>query len=165
MSKANELSLKIAGRNLTPQEVSRLAVLREAMGIRETDALMPLTVLLMQQEALWHTVPEQIKEAGKASAEDARMQAEVVMAEAVKSASPQLAQRISAEIGKRMEGVTDSLRYKWMVIALLLSITLVIGGAAAGWFLGRMGEDVKLQNAFESGIAWCQQNPAKCGRK
>lgn len=166
MSKANDLSLKIAGRNLTPQEVSRLAVLREAMGIRETDALMPLTILLMHQEAVWEKVPAQIQEAAKASAEDARTQAEVILAEAVKSASPQLAERISKEIGKQMAGVTDALRHKWFAISSIAMTVLIGAAGGAGWWIAETRAEAAKQSIFEQGIAWCRENPAKClGRK
>lgn len=166
MSRVNDLHKRLTGRDLPPAEIQRIAAARETLGVREDDALMSFLVLLGHHQAMWEKVPNEIRAAASASAEDARMQAEVIMAEAVKSASPQLAERISREISKRMEGVTDALRYKWISISLIAMIVLIGAAGAAGWWTARTGQEAVQQAAFEQGIAWCRENPAKClGRK
>ena len=128
---------KLLGRQSTPAEREQLFRVKEALGLRENDALWLILFALQYYESLYRQFPKPI------GAEASRILAqtrETVDAQ-VRAGAEQAKADLARAVAIAAQGVArDAARRRmieWLVGGMALGAALVAAGFIAGWALGR----------------------------
>jgi hypothetical protein len=136
VSTAEDSFTKLLGAQLTDRERQAVFRARDALGIKNNDALWLLLIVLGHYETLFSKVPSQIEEAATDVMEKTRLAAEATMKAAAARAESKLAASVAATAQKIADRRTSTQRWQWVTGGLALAALTLLGASLLGHHAG-----------------------------
>jgi hypothetical protein len=148
----------ILGRAPTDAERQLFLRERDALHLKDNDALWRLLMVLGHFETLYGQIPARIAKAAEVVTENAKAVAEAELKAASARTCAELAKSVAQTAQDIAGRVASVLRAKWFLIGALVSTVVFVGGAAAMFRVGvrsgeRSGELVGYSKAREENAA------------
>ncbi len=148
---------RLLNRQPTDAEKQHLYKVRDALGIRNNDALWLVLIALQYHQTLYKKFPDTIAASAKATLDNFKITADAVVkasAEAAKADLAKALERTSTEIASKVAG-TD--RAQW-IAACAATITLCLG--AIGWAAYSAGHEAGFEIGSAQGYASARDQKA-----
>ena len=159
---------KLLERAATDQEKQQLLRARDALGLKNNDALWMVLVALQYHQTLYAAIPGQIEQAGKSAA----LSAEAVVKARVSELSGRTLEMLASGVARTAEKVADqSLRTNlvmWSCGAMVVSILSLIGVGWVGFKAGHragFGEAQTLYYDEKAAVAWANTADGKAAKR
>jgi hypothetical protein len=133
----DDLFSKLVGRQATEAERERLYRVRDALGLRDNDAIWAIVMALEHYDSFFRRYPAQLAEATESAMEDLRSASRAAAAHEIALVQRVLAEKVaqtSVEIAKKLAGKPIGLHG----VTLVLAAVVAFGGLCehAGYSLG-----------------------------
>jgi hypothetical protein len=127
---------KLLGRTAKPAEREQLFRVKEALGLRDNDALWLVLFALQYYDSLYRQFPKAIGEEAKRILEETRSTADSSMKTAVEEAKAELTRAIAIAAQGVARTAARQRMIEWMVAGIALGAALLAAGFVAGRAVG-----------------------------
>ncbi len=148
MNDLEESFTKLLGKQPSDQDRQNLYRVRDALGLKNNDALWLVLMALQHYQGLYELFPERISKAAKDTLNDFKVTADAVVKASAEAAKADLAQAVATASKEVAEAVAGKERLQWLTISILGSC-LAFG--LFGWYAHSSGKDSGYQAGYGAG--------------
>ena len=140
---------ELLGRQPTDNERQRLYQVRDALGLKNNDALWLVLIALQHHLTLYEKMPDSIIEAGKKMRADVKATAEAEASAAMKQARAQLSKAVATASQKVAQQVAGKVKTQWICGCFIVVTGFLLG---AGWLGYQVGEKNGWARGYEETV-------------
>lgn len=148
---------QLLGRQATDEERQHLYRVRDALGIKNNDALWLVLMALQHYQSQYEQFPRRIEQAAKEALIEVKTTADAAMQASAQSAKADLAQAVATTAQQVARHSAAKQMWQWATGCILLT-TLAIGGL--GFYLHSIGYNAGYDSGHAAGYAQAQDEKA-----
>ena len=162
-----EIFRRLTGREPTDGDIQHLWNVKDALQIRDNDALWEMIIAFQHYLVKCQEIPPQIEQAAKAVMADTRTTAEMVAKEAFATARADLASAVATTAQQVASDVAGTKRSRWVMMAtmaIVLGAAVVAGGWLYAYVKGRDDMEATLR-AQQPALTWLASRAGQRARE
>ena len=136
MNELEDSFAKLLGRQPTDADRQRLYLVRDALGLKNNDALWLVLMALQHYESLYADIPESIKQSAQKAAASAAGQAQAEVNRAVAALVPTVEDAVSHAATAAVNRTLNRIKLGQSIITTWLALIVVGIAFAIGWLFG-----------------------------
>jgi len=152
MKSLRDIFRELTGRPLSDKQLHRVEKAQQALGLRSSDAMMYMLLVLEMYVATLGDILAQIERSATTNKETMQDVADAAMERAATRTAPAMAQQVVDQVRVLSSATALEVRTKWIVAGVACT-ALVIGAAVAGGFyLGHRDAQAHGEKQFALGV-------------
>lgn len=148
MNDLEESLTQLLGRQATDKDRQELYRVRDALGLKNNDALWLVIMALQHYKDLYEEFPESIAKAAQDTLQDFKVTADAVIKASAEAAKADLAQAVATAAADVARTVAGTKQLQWMTLSLLVAL-LSLG--LFGWHMYQSGYEVGYSAGHAAG--------------
>ncbi|MFI3222784.1 MAG: protein mobE [Methylococcaceae bacterium] len=157
MSELEDSFSKLLGRQATDSEKQQLYATKEALGLKNNDALWLILMALQHHQALYNQIPARIEKSANVTLNNIKEAADLAMSESARKATAAMAKAV-AEIAKEVASDTSK-KQKWQWATGCISVAFLSTSLLA-WYVHSTAYQAGINNGYGTGYSEAKDQKA-----
>ena len=149
VSELDDSFTKLLGRQPTDEERQRLYRVRDALGLKNNDALWQVLMALQYYQNQYERFPKEIAQAATDTLATLKITADAAMKAAAEAAKADLAKTVATAASEVAHDVVGIEKLQWLVTAIAVFIIFLATNLGAVWYADNMGYKSGYASAYE----------------